>query len=296
MDLRQLSTFVAVAEEASFSRAAERLHVAQSAVSATIRNLEREWGIQLFRRTTHSVALSDAGRTLLDEARAALRAGAAVEHAVDEVRGGLRGTLRVGIMQTTQPSALSVAAAISAFRAEHPGVTVAVRQSPSADMAAAVRSGELDLAFVGLPDRHLPGLDLTTLIEGELHLACAAAHRLAGRRDIELAALTGEPFAELPAAWGIRLATDRAFAAAGVQRTIAYEINDVATVGDFVRHGIAVAITSPIFVTLDPDIALVAIRHHAPRFAVSLAMPATRRSGPAARAFAAAAQRTAVGV
>src|SRR5436190_63731 len=83
MDLRQLEVFVAVAEESSFSRAADRLHVVQSAVSATIRNLEREWGVGLFHRTTHSVGLSAEGRALLPEARAALAAAAAVGHAVD---------------------------------------------------------------------------------------------------------------------------------------------------------------------------------------------------------------------
>src|SRR3954468_53782 len=149
MELRHLETFVAVAEERSFSRAADRLHVVQSAVSATIRNLEREWGITLFHRSTHRVELSDAGRTLLDEARVALLAAADVEHAVDEVRGGLRGTIRVGIMQAMLGrGGISVAAAISAFRAAHPGVTVTVRQGGSADHAQRVRDGELDVAFV----------------------------------------------------------------------------------------------------------------------------------------------------
>src|SRR4051812_34747187 len=118
MELRHLETFVAVAEERSFSRAADRLHVVQSAVSTTIRNLEREWGVSLFHRTTHRVELSDAGGALLDEARAALAAAADVATAVEEVRGGLRGTLRVGIMQATLgEGGISVAATISAFRA-----------------------------------------------------------------------------------------------------------------------------------------------------------------------------------
>ena len=122
MELRHLETFVAVAEERSFSRAADRLHVVQSAVSATIRNLEREWGVTLFHRTTHRVELSPEGRALLGEARAAVQAAAAVGHAVDEVRGGLRGTLRVGIMQATQGAGgLSVAAVIAAFTRRAPG-------------------------------------------------------------------------------------------------------------------------------------------------------------------------------
>jgi DNA-binding transcriptional LysR family regulator len=288
MELRHLETFVAVAEERSFSRAADRLHVVQSAVSTTIRNLEREWGVALFHRTTHHVALSDAGRAMLPEARAALAAAESVAHAVDEVRGGLRGTIRLGIMQATVgPAGFSVAAAIAAFRVEHPEVNFEVRQGASADQAEAVRQGELDLAFVALPDRRLPGLDLTPLVDPEMCFACHVDHRLAQRSAVTLEQVADEPFADLPPAWGVRIANDRAFAAAGVQRTIAYEINDVATVVDFVRHGVAVAIMARAQAVPDPGIAFVAIRRHAPRFRVALVAPTGRRASPAARAFAA---------
>src|SRR3982074_698389 len=101
MELRHLETFVAVAEERSFSRAADRLHVVQSAVSTTIRNLEREWGVALFHRTIHHLALSDDGRAMLPEASAAVPAPESAAHAVDAVRGVLGGTIRLGIMQAT---------------------------------------------------------------------------------------------------------------------------------------------------------------------------------------------------
>jgi DNA-binding transcriptional LysR family regulator len=294
MELRHLQTFVAVAEEQSFSRAADRLHVVQSAVSATIRNLEREWGVTLFQRTTHQVRLSDAGRALLPEARAALAAAEGVEHAVDEVRGGLRGTIRLGIMQATLgPGGISVAATIAAFRAAHPAVTVTVRQGGSADQAERVRTGELDVAIVGLPDGRLPGLELTRLAEPPLRFGCHASHRLAGRASVTLDELADEPFADLPPAWGIRIANERSFAAAGAHRTVAYEINDVATVVDFVRSGLAVAIMSPAQMRPDPEIALVPIRHHAPRFIISIATPEGRRASPATRAFVAMAARVA---
>jgi DNA-binding transcriptional LysR family regulator len=293
MDLRQLETFVAVAEESSFSRAADRLHVVQSAVSATIRTLEREWGVTLFHRTTHRVELSAEGRALLGEARSALAAATAVGHAVDEVRGGLRGTLRLGIMQATQGrDGLSVAATIAAFRAEHPGVSVEVRQGGSAELAERVRTGELDLTFLGLPDDALPGLDLTVLAEPDLLLACHRDHRLARRKAVELKDLAGEPFCDLPATWGIRIANERAFAAAGLGHPLAYEINDVATITDFVSHGLAVAIMPSFMLVPGRPVALVPIRGRArPRFVVSIAAPARRPSGPAARAFVAMARR-----
>jgi DNA-binding transcriptional LysR family regulator len=296
VELRHLETFVAVAEERSFSRAAERLHVVQSAVSATIRNLEREWGVQLFHRTTHRVELSDAGHALLPQARSTLDAARSVGHAVDEVRGGLRGAIRLGIMQATLgDGGISVAAAISAFRAAHPAVTVTARQGGSAEQAERVRAGELDVAFVGLPDDTLPGLTLDVITEPPLRFACALDHPLAHRRNVSLQDLQEEPFAELPPTWGIRIANDRAFAAAGVPRTIAYEINDVATVADFIRHGLAVGIVSPAQVrTPDPNITFIPIRaRHAPRFIISLATPEGRRASPATRAFVAMAREAA---
>jgi DNA-binding transcriptional LysR family regulator len=293
MELRHLATFVAVAEERSFSRAADRLHVVQSAVSATIRALEAEWAVTLFHRTTHQVQLSAEGRTLLPEARAALAAAADVGHAVDEVRGGLRGSIRLGIMQRAA-GGVSAAAAIAWFRGEHPGVEIEVRQGGSADQAERVRAGELDLAFLGLPDTELPGLDLTVLDEGALMLACHAGHPLAGRASVDLRTLAGEPFCDLPPSWGIRIANDRAFAAAGLPHPLAYEINDVATVTDFVRHGLAITITSPAMVAPRDGVALVPIRRGAPRFAISIVAPATRRASPAARAFVATAARRAL--
>ena len=291
MELRHLATFVAVAEEQGFSRAADRLQVVQSAVSATIRNLEREWGVTLFHRTTHRVELSAEGRELLPVARDALRAADAVDGAVERAStAALRGTIRLGIMQSTLAAGgISVAAVIAAFRATHPSVTIEVGQGGSARQADAVREGELDLAFVGLPQHALPGLRMTPLMRAEMHLACHPEHRLAARTSVELGALQEEPFADMPPEWGMRIATDRAFAAAGLRRRIAYEINDLVTVADFVRHGLAVAILAPVTFDPDPRIAFVPIRHHAPDFVVSLVEPAHRPGSPAARAFAAAA-------
>src|ERR1700758_4721602 len=100
MELRLLTVFVAVAEEESFTRASARLHLVQSAVSAGVRTLERELGTALFDRPTHRVQLTDAGKVLLPEARNTLAAARAAREAVDLVRGGLRGTVTLGIMQT----------------------------------------------------------------------------------------------------------------------------------------------------------------------------------------------------
>src|SRR3954452_22066507 len=119
MELRHLATFAAVAEEGSFTRAAGRLHVVQSAVSSGVRALERELGATLFDRTTHRVQLSEAGRALLPEARRTLAPAAPALAADDHLLGGLRGTVRLGMMLSQR--AVSVRRLVSALRAEHPG-------------------------------------------------------------------------------------------------------------------------------------------------------------------------------
>jgi DNA-binding transcriptional LysR family regulator len=284
VELRQLETFVAVAEEGSFTRAARRLNVVQSAVSAAVRRLERELDSRLFERTTHKVDLTDAGAALLPEARRTLAAAAAAREAVDEVRGGLRGTVMLGAMQAQAMRTLTLAELIAAFRVQHPDVEVLLRQAGSLEMAAAVRDGRLDLAFVGI-GRAPAGVTLVRLAREPMQLICNTAHPLARLQSVELAALVDEPFAELPQGWGTRVATDAAFAVAGLRRNVAYEINDTASIFDFVRHGLTVAIMPPSFTEDATGIAFKSIRHHAPVFETSLAVPANRRPSAAANAL-----------
>ena len=285
MELRHLATFVAVAEEGSFTRASSRLHVVQSAVSAGVRTLERELGAALFDRTTHRVELTDAGVALLPEARATLVAARAAREAVDAVRGGLRGTVTLGIMQTGAAGAIDIAALLAAFRADHPDVELRARQGHSADMAAQVRDGGLDFAFLALPRRRAGGLHLTPLGQEPMLLAVHERHPLARRTDVDLMALGDEVFADGPETWGTRIAVDRAFAAAGAERHVTLEVNDTQTLVDFVRHGLAAAFLPPSLVRGAPGIALVPVRHHAPVFETYLAEPTTRRQSAAAAAL-----------
>jgi DNA-binding transcriptional LysR family regulator len=286
VELRQLETFVAVAEEGGFTRASDRLHVVQSAVSAGVRKLEQELGASLFDRSTRRVRLSDAGRVLLPEARRTLAAAAAAREAVDQVRGGLRGTVVLGTMQAQAMHAITVPGLLAAFRAQHPGVTVTVRHAGgSSAMADDVREGRLDLAFVALPGRRWPGLELVLLSREPIALVVPTGHRLAARTGVELAELQNETLVDHPSGWGTRMAIDRAFAAAGVQRTVAYEVNDTTSVIEFIRHGLAIGLLPPSFVAGTDAVTTVPIRHHAPQFEVAIATPADRRLSAAARAL-----------
>src|ERR1700757_1252704 len=277
VELRQLATFVAVAEEGSFTRAADRLNVVQSAVSAGVRKLEKELGARLFDRSTHSVKLTDAGRRLLPEGRATLAAAQAARDAVDEARGGLRGTVVLGTMQAQGMRAIDLAGVLGAFRAEHPAVQLQIRHvGGSAEMAHEVREGRLDLAFVALPGDGPSGLELIPLAREPIMLAVAARHPLAASTGIELAGFRDEPLVDLPAGWGIRMAVDRSYATAGITRTVTYEVNDTATMIDFIRNGLAIGLLPRSLVENSNDIAFVPIRDHPPQFQTAIVIPANR--------------------
>jgi DNA-binding transcriptional LysR family regulator len=279
VELRQLEVFVAVAEEMSITNAAKRHNVVQSAVSATLRTLERQLGVELVARTTHKVELTDAGRLFLPEARRTLAAAAEARHVLEQLRGGLRGTLRLGVMLYDGVLAVSPPRLISHFVAHHPGVEVVVRTGTSAEHAEALRRGRLDLAYVALPPQDATGLVLHPLLTETMGLVVPAGHRLAGRTQVDLTELTDEPFVEAAPEWGTRVATDRAFVRAGATRTIRYEIGDNRGLLDFVRHGLGIAIIPPLFV--DPDLVFVPIARYAPQLVVSLATADRDTSMPA---------------
>ena len=286
MELRQLEVFVAVAEERSFTRAADRLHVVQSAVSAAVRSLERELSTALFHRTTRTVALTDAGEILLPEARIVLAAAALARDSVEQAKDGLRGKIALGIMQAWAHPSLSVAEMITVFQRDHPLVELSVRHvGGSAVLAEALRSGDVDLGILSLPEA-APGLELTELSAEPMVLACTADHKLAGVGRISLPELTSEKFVDGPPSWGTRLATDRAFARAGVARTIHFEINETATIVEFVRAGAALALLPRSMTVGRTDIVTAEIEGEPIIFRTLLAVPSQRRQTAAAQKLA----------
>jgi DNA-binding transcriptional LysR family regulator len=279
MDLRQLTHFVAVAEERHFTRAAQRLHIVQSGLSASIRGLERELGTRLFTRSTRQVSLTEAGQVLLTEARRVLAAVEAARDAVAAVQGLLRGRLRIGIMQSMR--GLPLAPALADLHAAHPGVELELRQAASVELAARVRDAALDLAFVALP-RAPEGVALTRLVEVRMALACPAGHRLADRAGaVALADLAGEDFVDTPAGWGARILVDAAFVAAGLARRIPFEVGDVGTLLDLVAQGLGVAIV-PAHLPEPDGVRYLPLAGAAPTLTISAALPS--REGGAAPA------------
>jgi DNA-binding transcriptional LysR family regulator len=282
IELRHLNHFVAVAEEGSFTRASRRLHIVQSAVSASIRSLER--GVELFERTTQRVHLTQAGHVLLPEARLTLAAAASARDAVDAASGGLRGRLTVGAMQMLR--VIDVPQLLADFHHDHPLVELYVRHAKggSVELADRVRHGELDLAILALPERRAPGLELTAIASEAIELACHKDHPLAARDAVDLADLAEETFIDFPVGWGIRDAVDAAFTSAGVRRAVTMEVDDVDHLVRMVGVGLGVALLPQSIVT-DPEVRTVPIRRHAPFQNVAVAIPTIRRPSAATRAL-----------
>ena len=284
MELRQLEHFIAVTEESSFTRAAQRLHVVQSTLSVSIQALEREVGAQLLERTTHRVRLTDAGRALLTEARNALAAVDAARDAVAAVRGGTRGTIRIGIMNSLR--LIDLAAVLTRFHEERPGVQIVPHTATggSAELIAWVLDGTLDLAFTALPGPYPSGLAVRPLASESLLLACPDDHPLAARARVGLAELHAERFIDFPVGWGTRASVDRAFEQAGVRREIAVEVSDVPTAVELVRAGFGCALLSQ---SLTAGARPVVLRplDPSPSFEVSLVTPTGRRMSAAATAL-----------
>ena len=257
METRQLEYFVAVAEELSFTRAAQRVYAVQSTVSAAIRSLETELRATLFDRSTRRVALSPAGAAFLPEVKAALEAVQRGKAVLQEATEGLRGTIRIGTLSSTWE--LDLPTLLGAFHRRYPLVDIhlTVSVSGSSGLAEDVRHGRLDVALLGLPESELTGLRTTALDSRPFVALLPADRHLAGRREVTLADLAGEQFVDTARGYANRLAVDRAFDALGTPRRIVVEVADVQTVPDYVRAGLGVALIPNH--ALEPDPALVAV-------------------------------------
>ncbi len=288
MDLRHLEHFVAVAETRSFTRASERLHIVQSAVSASIRTLELDLQAELFTRTTQRVALTEAGALLLPQARRILAEVQSARELVADVSGGLRGTLTIGTMQALSAGPLDVPRLLVRFRESHPLLDVRLRYAAngSTELAEDLRTGRIDIAILSLPDRRHPGISLTSLAREPMLLMCAPDHRLATRRSVRATDLGDESFIDHPGGWGTRIAVDRWFAAAGVQRRVAFEVGDTASIVNLVRNGLGVTFLPASIVPGGVDVRLIPVRGRRLDWEVSLAVPSNRPLTTAARAFA----------
>lgn len=235
MEIAQLRYFVAVCEERSFTKAAERLHVVQSALSTQVAKLEAETRAQLLERSNRGVRLTPAGEVLLARARRILTEVDEAGAAMASLRGTLTGVLRVGVINVVGQSAPQVDEALAAFHERHPLVEIRIHDPGSRGIVEELRAGTMDVGLVGYYAHDVPAeLSHRVLTDHALVAVVHTRHPLADRGSVTLAELARQgPGVELRAASGLRHYVDEAFASVGVRRQVAFE---VATTDESIRY------------------------------------------------------------
>ncbi len=223
MELKHLTSFVAVAERLSFVRAAGDLHLSQPALTAQIKHLEEELGVQLFIRNRRTVRLTEAGTLFLIEAKATLsRAALAVERVQKAARGEI-GRLTIGFVSS---AALAVVPSIViAFRKKNPGVTLDLINLRTASQVKGLLDKSIDIGFLRLPLSH-EDLEITVIHRERFVVVLPRGHRLAREKRMRIAQLRDEPFVAYGRQWApgffdsvVQLCTREGFSPNIIQET-----------------------------------------------------------------------------
>jgi LysR family transcriptional regulator, transcription activator of glutamate synthase operon len=279
MELRQLRYLDAVARHRSFTRAARELYVAQSALSQQVGRLERELGVELLRRTTRRVEVTDAGELVLARARRALTEVDCMRADLDALQGLVRGTLRLGGVPPI--GSVHPAALIAEFSREHPGVSITVREDVAFTLLSLLRDGGLDLVIALVDPAAHDGLEGVRLVDEELVLIASLDHPLARTKRVPVERLAGQAVVIYGAGSALR---DVQLALVPDGRVVA-ETNEQETVRELTARGLGVSLMPRSVVASHGD--RLAIRPLSPRQAlpVSLVWRAGERPTPATQAF-----------
>ncbi len=279
MELRQLRYLDAVARRRSFTQAALDLHIAQSALSQQVGRLERELGVELLRRTTRRVDVTEAGELVLARGRRVLAEIDGVRADVDALQGLVRGTLRLGGVPPIGPA--HPAGLIADFTRAHPGVAVTVREDVAFSLLGQLRDGDLDLVMALVEPDAFDGLEGVRLLDEELVVIAAPDHPLARVRRVRVERLAGEALVTAGAGSALR----EALLALVPSGRVVAEVNELETVRELTARGLGVTLMPRSVVASHGD--RLAIRPLSPRHTLpfSLVWRAGERPTPAAQAF-----------
>lgn len=242
MELRQLEYFIAVASDMSFSRAASRIHIVQSALSTSVSKLEKELGVELFDRSRQQIKITPAGELFRDHARRVIHTARLAKDAMNGYRGELTGTVEFGSLVSF--GQLDVPKALGEFHRTYPYVRIRLRQalSGSSTYLSAIADGSLDLALVSAPDHFPPQIDMRLLSQEEMLFVCPSEHRLARLSSVRMSHLAQEELIQFPAGYGLRQLMDDAFTVAGIEPNTPYEMTaEYQVVAELVRNGLGTA-------------------------------------------------------
>ncbi|HVO87614.1 MAG TPA: LysR substrate-binding domain-containing protein [Casimicrobiaceae bacterium] len=282
MELRHLRYFVALAEELSFTRAAERMHVTQSTLSHQIRQLEEELGQRLFDRIGKRVVITDEGEALLPNATRALREVDEGLRALKSAPDPLVGTLTIGATHTFNIKLIPEC--LASFLQTHPAMSVVVRELFATDVVRHVETLELDLGITYDPHR---GADLhfEPLYIEEMVLAVAAGHPFAGRKRVRLIELHKQRMILPTRNSSTRRILDEALRSVRAEPVIVAELDSVAATTELVRRTELGAIISRLAVPESKDLRIVALESPTPLRTPGLLTKAGRPASPALRSF-----------
>ena len=240
MEIRQLRSFIAIAELGTFTAAALRVHVTQAAISMQIRQLENELGARLFVRAPRRVMLTEAGEHLLHRARQILRDHDAALDEIAELAGAERGRLRVGSASAAVTTDV-LPKLLKEVRKQHAGAEITVLSGTSETLVQQILAGEVDIAFVSLPVE-ARGISTERLSEDQLVAIASPRHKLAKQRTISAYTLAGEKLILGERGGNTRRLIDQFFAQAGVTLHVSMELSRQAAIRRMVEEDMGVGI------------------------------------------------------
>jgi DNA-binding transcriptional LysR family regulator len=282
MELRQLEYLMAVVEEGSFTRAAARVHISQSGVSAQIRLLERELGQTLLDRAARTVRPTAAGLAILPSVREALAGVEGARRTADELAGMVRGRVTVGMVTACTVEVLFDA--LARFHLRYPQIEISLREDSSDRLIDGVRAGVLDLALAGTSQDLPSGVESDVVSDEQLVVAIPAGHPLAERRRIGLEELMDYPLITLPPGAGVRNSFDKACGGRGLTARIGLQASAPDVVAGLAERGLGVAIlTDTMAAARARTLRAVPIDDPPLRSRLELAWPTGERAGTAAR-------------
>ena len=221
MDIKQIRTLIAIAETGSATRAGELLHLVQPAVSRHIRMLEEECGVPLFERERHGMVLTDAGRTLVEYGRRALRELDKARAEIGPAANAVAGRVAIGLLAST--SRLLAAELVGRLRTRHPRVTLSVNVGYSGNVVQWLEAGEIELALL-YDTRSSTGLQVEALLDERLYVI-GAPREIASERPFPLKALENRPMVFPSVSHGLRSSIEHALAVAGIAVDVVAETN-----------------------------------------------------------------------
>jgi DNA-binding transcriptional LysR family regulator len=262
VELRQLEYFIAVAREMNFSRAAQRVHVVQSALSTSVGKLEKELGVELFDRSRQQIKITPAGELFQEHALRVIQTARLAKDSVTDYRGALSGTIDIGSLISF--GGFDVPKILGEFHRAYPFVRIRLRHSAfsgSMKYLSAIAYGSLDLAFVSAPDRFPPGIVMRPVSREPMLFVCRPDHHLAQRDHIGIAELGNDDLIGLPSEFGLQRIINDSFAAAGVVPHMPYEaIVDYSFAAALVRNGLGSVFMPASDANRFPDLRAVSVR------------------------------------